>query len=179
MPNPFNPPTLWQKGDRFSASHLNESVEVARRLSSLGGNGCIVTSNPQGTTITVPSPENGGLRYGVLQNTGPNGEPDFTDSAYWVQEGSIDASGTGAATFTPNAALPDSQKVTNILETGHGLSPLDGTFAVMFIKGFDGNGNPANTMMIGGSLPFPRPYLSNLVVINGSNAVAFVNPIFS
>jgi len=68
-----SPLTEWNRGDRFSAAHLNETVNAIRELrisTGVGGAADAFTLRPH---------------IGLLTDAGPNDEDNFTDERYWVK----------------------------------------------------------------------------------------------
>ena len=90
----------WQKGDGFSASHLNEVIDLIQGdgdfTSARGVDGkglSIYTSN--GTVIGKPAGLLTGRKFiGKIVNTGPSNEADFTDFRYYVKAQYLQRTGT-------------------------------------------------------------------------------------
>lgn len=76
----------WKRGDRFSASHLNEAVDVCRELTHLGGNGISVIRTPGGTAFSLQDKIDFSKAYfGQVRRTGlTGGLVDFADERYWI-----------------------------------------------------------------------------------------------
>lgn len=89
-----DPATPWKKGDRFSASHLNEVVAIANRFAGFsGGEDIDVGGDPKSTNVSKVNRHRQTLVC-VMQivGTGPNGESDFTNQLYWGKRQSVDPS---------------------------------------------------------------------------------------
>jgi hypothetical protein len=164
MPNQSDLPRLWKKGDRFSSAHLNEAVEVARRIANLSGDGRNITF-PNGSVSDQESYQVSEFIIGLLTNAGPSGEPDFANEMYWVKAAYLVTlpagdPGTTPALYKPHdiAAnyMPYPAMVTNLAEVvnhTHILSPLDETLPVVFWAQYDDTGIPQYVMHEGSALP--------------------------
>lgn len=80
-------PRPWKKGDKFSASHMNEPVDAVMPLTRLQVHGANLFQTRKGTVFT-PGNDNDydGVFWAILTNTGPAYQPaDFPDERYWAK----------------------------------------------------------------------------------------------
>jgi hypothetical protein len=150
------PPTRWAKGDTFSASHHNETTDVARKRNSISVTGGQIRTYPHGTHIDVTDTDRyPDFRYGFIVATGPNGEPDGTQEGYWVKTAFMINATTSSdlSAFHPDPLYslmePYPALVTNLYEIAghtHKLAPVNGTKVVRFWREWDEAGNARWTM---------------------------------
>jgi hypothetical protein len=116
-------PPDWQSSDKPSASKLNTVKQRAFGASISDITGKPINSFVGKDGFLIPGVE----LYGVITNTGPGGEADFTDNRYWVTPQMSDPSGdspSGSGDPSKRAYLTNSNRnlfqksimVTNLWE---------------------------------------------------------------
>lgn len=128
---------------------------------------------------------------GIIWDTGPGGEANYTDERYWVKPQQVDAGNTfAAAAIVDDANTFDQQFIitaTNLSERDATMSPGTGTHGlakntiVRVYLEVDGSDPPKARYTLspgGGSLPRPRPKYTVLMPYNDSEDVAFDGPRF-
>jgi len=93
----------WVQGDRFSASHLQESVNMIDAI--------IVAMSAANQGAQLGPPVGVEQWPGIIINSGPNKDADFTDERYWVQRAFV----KGAA---PNDQVTVQQEVAQSQSSG-------------------------------------------------------------
>jgi hypothetical protein len=132
----------WAKGNRLSASHLQEPVNVLRKFLALPD--ALVAKFGDGAARPVYD-----IFLGKVVTSGPNSEADYTDERYWVKPQYIVGGDTSADPIdtddiTPDTLpdeaggqIPDTLTVTNIAEWLDGSHQLRSGALVFYIGIYD------------------------------------------
>jgi hypothetical protein len=80
----------WKDRQPLSAAHLQQPVDLLRKLAALPGFGLFFEGGDPGDLLFE-------LRMGKIVAAGPNGEADYPDERYWVREQYIQGGATTAA----------------------------------------------------------------------------------
>lgn len=159
----------WSEGDPLSASHWQEGVAALRSLLNVPGAG-------QGNIKADHGVWRFAIRVGIIVNTGPASEADYTDERYWVKDVSLDSNAgiNDQVTFTPvepraeelpyslpdgtsSVTVPTTFTVTNLPElVSHSHTQQVGKY-VWYFTLVDGQDNPVShcVMSEGGSGVLP------------------------
>lgn len=124
----------WKPGSPPSASRLNAMLPSLRSVRYVqGGGDTSVTQTDTGTSISTPTPPDVISHFlGLVTNSGPNGEPDFTSKApgaYWVKVCQILGPGNpfylSQVKYSTSApAPPNIFSVTNVAEVTQSTTKL-------------------------------------------------------